>query len=106
MSSNPTNLVLSGAFSFSFISYPSSLILPFLAAALVVYPFLILVLFRAPRDLIPRTIDTAPGAEGLSDPRTVLVDAAGAVFGGVQNYEILHEAVSSASSAASSQPAQ
>ena len=30
----------------------------------------------------------------------------GAVFGGVQNYEILHEAVSSASSAASSQPAQ
>ena len=29
----------------------------------------------------------------------------GGIFGGVQNYEILHEAVSSASSASSSQPA-
>lgn len=30
----------------------------------------------------------------------------GAVLGGVQNYQILHEAVSSAPSASSSQPAQ
>jgi len=81
VSSNPTNLVLAGAFSLTFLTYTSSLILPVLAAALVAYPFLVFVVFRRPRELIPRTIEH--GAEVLGDPRAALVDAHGAVFGGV-----------------------
>ncbi|KAA1476467.1 hypothetical protein DENSPDRAFT_853693 [Dentipellis sp. KUC8613] len=87
VSSNITNLVLAGAFSLSFITYSSSLILPFLAAALLIYPFLVLVLFRS-SDLIPRAIDlpsddSADANIGVSinNPSAALVDRHGAVFG-------------------------
>lgn len=78
VSSNPTNLVLSGAFSISFITYTSRLILPVLVSSLAIYPVL-LYLFRKP-GLIPRTIDLS-----LSDAevRATLVDKKGAVFGSV-----------------------
>ncbi|KAI0317400.1 hypothetical protein OF83DRAFT_1163943 [Amylostereum chailletii] len=86
VSSNPTNLVLSGAFSLSFITYTSSLILPFLAAALVVYPFMAFILFRS-NELIPPSIDLPEegeaGAASVNNPRAALIDKGGAIFGGV-----------------------
>ncbi|KAI0657730.1 hypothetical protein C8Q70DRAFT_1073410 [Cubamyces menziesii] len=88
VSSNPTNLVLSGAFSLSFLTYAGHVALPFLAAALSVFP-LLLFLFRsraptpAPASaLIPRRI-----AVGLAltpaEVRASLVDPQGALFGSV-----------------------
>ena len=55
VSSNPTNLVLSGAFALKWTSYIAHVILPFLGAAGAVYP-LILYMFRAP-ELIPVSLD-------------------------------------------------
>ncbi|OJT07874.1 hypothetical protein TRAPUB_1224 [Trametes pubescens] len=78
VSSNPTNLVLSGAFSLSFLSYAAHVALPFLAAAACVFP-LLLVLFRAPA-LIPPRIDVPLSP---AEVRAALVDPAGAVFGAV-----------------------
>ncbi|RPD57395.1 hypothetical protein L226DRAFT_512254 [Lentinus tigrinus ALCF2SS1-7] len=85
VSSNPTNLVLSGAFSVSFLSYAAHVTLPFLAASACVFP-LLLFLFRSPSthafhpSLIPKRIDI-----GLSrdEVRASLVDKRGAVFGSV-----------------------
>lgn len=54
--SNPTNLVLTGAFGISFVSYMGHTILPVLAAAATIYPLLIFYLFSS-RELIPREID-------------------------------------------------
>ncbi|KAI0764389.1 hypothetical protein BD413DRAFT_641125 [Trametes elegans] len=79
VSSNPTNLVLSGAFSISFLSYAAHVILPFLAAATCVFPLLLFILFRSP-GLIPRRIDIDLEPEEV---RATLVDAKGAVFGSV-----------------------
>lgn len=56
VSSNPTNLVLSGAFNITFITYTSTLILPFIASAILVYPVLACLLFRK-EGLIPKRID-------------------------------------------------
>lgn len=56
VSSNPTNLVLSGAFNITFITYTSTLILPFIASAIIVYPVLACLLFRK-EGLIPKRID-------------------------------------------------
>ncbi|CCM02976.1 uncharacterized protein FIBRA_05091 [Fibroporia radiculosa] len=78
VSSNPTNLVLSGAFSLSFTTYTAHCILPFLGAAISVYPILILGLFRS-RDLIPRSINLDPTV--VDDMGDTLVDKKGAIFG-------------------------
>ncbi|KZT72425.1 hypothetical protein DAEQUDRAFT_664278 [Daedalea quercina L-15889] len=77
VSSNPTNLVLSGAFALEWTSYIAHVALPFLGAAVVVYP-LLLYLFRAP-DLIPDSLDLDLGEVG--DMRETLVDRGGAIFG-------------------------
>ncbi|KAI1788320.1 hypothetical protein LXA43DRAFT_1159931 [Ganoderma leucocontextum] len=94
VSSNPTNLVLSGAFALSFLSYAAHVVLPFAAAALCVFP-LLLALFRSPspllfsslardvggpteRELIPKRIEIGLTA---AEVRATLVDAQGAVFG-------------------------
>jgi Na+/H+ antiporter NhaD/arsenite permease-like protein len=87
ISSNPTNLVLSGAFSLSFVTYTSSVALPLLAAALTVYPFHSLVLFRSP-GLIPSSIELSGDAVegdrvGVDRPSTALIDKTGAVFGSI-----------------------
>ncbi|KAH9067731.1 hypothetical protein EDB87DRAFT_1585005 [Lactarius vividus] len=87
ISSNPTNLVLSGAFSLSFITYTSSVALPLLAAALTVYPFHSIVLFRSP-GLIPTIIELPSNAVGgdrvgVDRPSTALTDKPGAVFGSI-----------------------
>jgi Na+/H+ antiporter NhaD/arsenite permease-like protein len=87
ISSNPTNLVLSGAFSITFVTYTSSVALPFLTAALIVYLYLSVVLFRSV-EYIPRNIE--PSGSGVGDddvgidrPSTVLIDKSGAIFGSI-----------------------
>lgn len=86
ISSNPTNLVLSGAFSLSFVSYTSSVVLPFVAAALVVYLYLAIVLFRS-TESIPSSIEVPQNdggdGVGIERPGTALIDKTGAVFGSV-----------------------
>jgi hypothetical protein len=87
ISSNPTNLVLSGAFSISFVTYTSSVALPFLTAALVVYLYLFMVLFRSV-EYIPRNIELSGGGAGddgvgIDRPSTALIDKSGAIFGSV-----------------------
>lgn len=80
VSSNPTNLVLSGAFSIPFIQYTAHVILPFLAAALLTYPILTISFFRSPI-LVPQTLEFDPSEAG--DRRASLVDKPGAIFGSV-----------------------
>ncbi|PVG04256.1 hypothetical protein CPB86DRAFT_771660 [Serendipita vermifera] len=75
VSSNPTNLVLSGAFSISYFTYTAKIIVPVVVAAIIILPVL-LFLFRKP-GLIPREIKPI----ALS-PRSVLVDPFGGIFGG------------------------
>ncbi|KAI9061439.1 hypothetical protein FKP32DRAFT_1613079 [Trametes sanguinea] len=77
VSANLTNLVLSEAFSLSFLAYAAHVVLPFLAAAACVFPVLLFVLFRSPT-LVPRRIDI-----GLdpNEVRATLVDRKGAIFG-------------------------
>ena len=87
ISSNPTNLVLSGAFSISFVTYTSSVALPFLTAALIVYLYLSLVLFRSV-EYIPRNIELSGGGigddgVGIDRPSTALIDKSGAIFGSI-----------------------
>ncbi|KAI0753428.1 hypothetical protein C8Q80DRAFT_1097430, partial [Daedaleopsis nitida] len=77
VSSNPTNLVLAGAFRLSFLAYAAHVALPFLAAALAVLP-LLLHMFRAPA-LVPPRIDVALAP---AEVRATLVDARGAACGG------------------------
>lgn len=55
VSSNPTNLVLAGAFSIKFIHYTANMIVPTLATAIVLFPFLLWVKFKD-EELIPRKI--------------------------------------------------
>lgn len=52
VSSNPTNLVLAGAFNIRFIVYTANMIVPVVATAIVVFPFLLYVIFAHER-LIP-----------------------------------------------------
>jgi len=78
VSSNPTNLVLAGAFSISFTTFTAFMILPFLAAAVLTYP-VFLVMFRG-RDYIPHSIDIQ-GEGPAVEPSSVLVDKQGAIFG-------------------------
>jgi Na+/H+ antiporter NhaD/arsenite permease-like protein len=55
VSSNPTNLVLSGAFSIKFITYTVNMIVPVIVTAIVLFPFLLYVVF-ADESLIPLSI--------------------------------------------------
>ncbi|CAG8686423.1 5243_t:CDS:2, partial [Acaulospora colombiana] len=75
VSSNPTNLVLSGAFSISYFTYTAKIIVPVVVAAIIILPVL-LFLFRKP-GLIPREIKPI-----TLSPRSVLVDPFGGIFGG------------------------
>ncbi|RYP00920.1 hypothetical protein DL764_006366 [Monosporascus ibericus] len=52
VSSNPTNLVLAGAFSIRFIDYTANMIVPTVITAIVLFPFLLYFIF-ADRRLIP-----------------------------------------------------
>jgi Na+/H+ antiporter NhaD/arsenite permease-like protein len=56
VSSNPTNLVLTGAFSIKFINYTANIIVPVVVTAVVLFPFLQYVVFNDER-LIPSSIE-------------------------------------------------
>lgn len=62
VSSNPTNLVLAGAFQIKFIVYTANMIVPVVVTAIVLFPFLLYVVFASPQ-LIPLSIEM----ETLSD---------------------------------------
>lgn len=74
VSSNPTNLVLSAAFGLSFLEYSAWMVLPTLAAAVVLYP-LLAVQYRPQLRQPIRPPDV--------DPRSALVDPFGAVWASV-----------------------
>lgn len=75
--------MLSGAFSLSFVTYTAHVILPFFAAALVVYPVLTFVLFRKP-GLIPKTLDVEVNEDnGGAASQAALLDKHGSIFGSV-----------------------
>ncbi|KAK4228709.1 putative arsenite efflux transporter ArsB-like protein [Podospora fimiseda] len=56
VSSNPTNLVLAGAFDIKFITYTAHMIVPVIATAIVLFPFLLYIVFSSPK-LIPVQIE-------------------------------------------------
>lgn len=55
VSSNPTNLVLAGAFGIKFIDYTANMIVPVVVTAIVLFPFLLYIVF-ADEALIPLSI--------------------------------------------------
>jgi Na+/H+ antiporter NhaD/arsenite permease-like protein len=55
VTSNPTNLVLAGAFNIKFINYTANLIIPVLCTAIALFPFLIYLVF-ATEELIPLSV--------------------------------------------------
>lgn len=55
VSSNPTNLVLAGAFQIKFIEYTANMIVPVIITAIVLFPFLLYIVF-ASESLIPLSI--------------------------------------------------
>jgi Na+/H+ antiporter NhaD/arsenite permease-like protein len=55
VSSNPTNLVLAGAFGIKFIEYTANIIVPVVATVIVLFPFLLYIVFRD-KSLIPPSI--------------------------------------------------
>ena len=56
VSSNPTNLVLAGAFNVKFIVYTANMIVPVVVTGIVLFPFLLYIVF-ANEDLIPSSIE-------------------------------------------------
>ncbi|KAL6798411.1 hypothetical protein J3E68DRAFT_399721 [Trichoderma sp. SZMC 28012] len=56
VSSNPTNLVLAGAFNIKFIHYTANMIVPVVATVIVLFPFLLYFVF-ADTNLIPHKIE-------------------------------------------------
>lgn len=55
VSSNPTNLVLAGAFQIKFVVYTANMIVPVVITAIVLFPFLLYIVFADPK-LIPTSI--------------------------------------------------
>lgn len=55
VSSNPTNLVLAGAFKIKFIDYTANMIVPVVITTIVLFPFLLYIIF-ADESLIPLSI--------------------------------------------------
>lgn len=77
VSSNPTNLVLTGAYDISFLVYSAWLVLPVLATSLILLPLLLFWVYND-EELIPRRLETPD-----VDPKTALIDKNGAIFGSV-----------------------
>ncbi|AEO63918.1 uncharacterized protein THITE_62405 [Thermothielavioides terrestris NRRL 8126] len=56
VSSNPTNLVLAGAFEIKFIEYTANMIVPVIVTGIILFPFLLYIVFNN-ESLIPRSIE-------------------------------------------------
>jgi Na+/H+ antiporter NhaD/arsenite permease-like protein len=70
VSSNPTNLVLAGAFDIKFIHYTVNMIVPVAVTAIVLFPFLLYIVF-ANESLIPISIKMHELPEGVTDKKPV-----------------------------------
>ncbi|KAF1998995.1 hypothetical protein P154DRAFT_523616 [Amniculicola lignicola CBS 123094] len=70
VSSNPTNLVLAGAFRIKFINYTANIIVPVMATAIILCPVLLYLVF-ANQELIPRSIKMHELPEELLTKRPV-----------------------------------
>jgi hypothetical protein len=75
VSSNPTNLVLTGAYEVSFLVFSAWTVLPVLATGVIVFPILVWGVFRG-EEYIPKRLETPD-----VDPRSALIDRSGAIFG-------------------------
>jgi Na+/H+ antiporter NhaD/arsenite permease-like protein len=56
VSSNPTNLVLAGAFQITFIKYTANVIVPVIVTGVILFPFLLYIIFQD-ENLIPNEIE-------------------------------------------------
>lgn len=56
VSSNPTNLVLAGAFQIKYIEYTANMVVPVVVTVILLFPFLLYVVFRNEK-LIPKSIE-------------------------------------------------
>ncbi|KAL5386691.1 hypothetical protein DPSP01_004055 [Paraphaeosphaeria sporulosa] len=70
VSSNPTNLVLAGAFDIKFINYTANIIVPVVITAIVLFPFLLYIVF-ADESLIPVSIKMHELPEELRNKKPV-----------------------------------
>ncbi|THZ01009.1 hypothetical protein D6C80_09584 [Aureobasidium pullulans] len=70
VSSNPTNLVLAGAFQIKFIVYTANMIVPVVVTAIVLFPFLLYVVFASPQ-LIPLSIEMETLSEEAKNKKPV-----------------------------------
>jgi len=70
VSSNPTNLVLAGAFNIKFINYTANMIVPVVATAVILFPFLLYIVF-ADESLIPYSINMHELPDEVKDKKPV-----------------------------------
>ncbi|KAF1831298.1 hypothetical protein BDW02DRAFT_59077 [Decorospora gaudefroyi] len=70
VSSNPTNLVLAGAFGITFIKYTANIIVPVLITGIVLYPFLLYIIFHD-ESLIPESIQMEDLPDELKNKKPV-----------------------------------
>jgi Na+/H+ antiporter NhaD/arsenite permease-like protein len=70
VSSNPTNLVLAGAFEITFIKYTANVIVPVIATGIVLFPFLLYIIFND-ESLIPASIKMEDLPEELKNKKPV-----------------------------------
>lgn len=70
VSSNPTNLVLAGAFGITFIKYTANVIVPVLITGIVLYPFLLYIIFHD-EALIPSSIEMEDLPEELKNRKPI-----------------------------------
>jgi Na+/H+ antiporter NhaD/arsenite permease-like protein len=67
VSSNPTNLVLAGAFQIRFIDYTANMIVPVILTGVILFPFLLHIVFNS-ESLVPRSIEIHQFDGPLGDP--------------------------------------
>lgn len=70
VSSNPTNLVLAGAFDITFIKYTANVIVPVLVTGIVLFPFLLYIIFHD-ESLIPSSIKMEDLPDELKNKKPV-----------------------------------
>jgi Na+/H+ antiporter NhaD/arsenite permease-like protein len=70
VSSNPTNLVLAGAFGIKFINYTANVIVPVIVTGIVLFPFLLYIIF-SDESLIPTSIKMEDLPEELKNKKPV-----------------------------------
>lgn len=79
VSSNPTNLVLAGAFDIKFIEYTANMIVPVIITAILYFPFLLYYVFKDD-SLVPKKIEMHQLPEGeIKEPINPNIPCAGGI---------------------------